>query len=43
MTGSYVLLLAVDAVLASAGLVGLRLLHVRARDASHVGAGWAGA
>jgi steroid 5-alpha reductase family enzyme len=41
VTGSYVLLLAVAAVLASAGMVGLWAIQVRTRDASHVDVGWA--
>ncbi len=41
MTGSYLLLLALGAVLASAEMVGLWVIQVRTRDASHVDVGWA--
>jgi steroid 5-alpha reductase family enzyme len=41
MTGSFLALLALGAVLASVGMVYLWAIQVRTRDASHVGAGWA--
>jgi steroid 5-alpha reductase family enzyme len=41
MTGSYLLLLALGAVIASAGMVGLWVIQLRTGDASHVDVGWA--
>ena len=41
MTGSYLLLLALGAVLASVGMVVLWAVQVRTRDAGHVDVGWA--
>jgi steroid 5-alpha reductase family enzyme len=41
VTGSYLLLLALGAGLASTGMVGLWVIQLRTRDASHVDVGWA--
>ena len=41
MTGSFVALLALGAVLASAAMTCLWLIQVRTHDASHVDVGWA--
>jgi len=41
MTGSYLLLLALGAVLASAAMAALWVIKLRIRDASHVDVGWA--
>lgn len=41
MTGSYLLLLAVGVVLASAAIAALWVIQLRIRAASHVDVGWA--